>query len=198
MNIIYLHGLSSSGQTNTAKELRKIFKDDTVISPDIPVSPKEALSYLRQLVAQYNPEETVIIGTSMGAFFAQMLNPYIRILVNPAFHVTLDILDKNLGNKLPFFTERLDGATEFEVTEELIKDFKDLETWQFCRTIYLDKVMAFFGDEDDICNWKDEYLRHYTNYEMFHGGHRMNHHFLKNHLVPYLKDTFKNQLNTKF
>lgn len=43
MNIIYLHGLSSSGQSNTAKKLRELLPDDNVVTPDIPVSPIEAL-----------------------------------------------------------------------------------------------------------------------------------------------------------
>lgn len=50
MNIIYLHGLSSSGNSNTANKLREFFPMDNVITPDIPVSPVEALTFLHDLV----------------------------------------------------------------------------------------------------------------------------------------------------
>lgn len=46
MNIIYLHGLASSGQSNTAKKLRELLPDDNVVTPDIPVCPIEALQLL--------------------------------------------------------------------------------------------------------------------------------------------------------
>ena len=67
MNIIYLHGLSSSGQSNTARLLRELLLDDNVVSPDIPVEPIEALQMLLELAGKYPVKDSVVIGTSMGA-----------------------------------------------------------------------------------------------------------------------------------
>jgi hypothetical protein len=58
MNIIYLHGLSSSGQSNTAKKLRELLPDDNVVTPDIPVSPIEALQLLLRLAGEYRADDT--------------------------------------------------------------------------------------------------------------------------------------------
>lgn len=87
MNIIYLHGLSSSGQSNTAKSFGNCF-DDNVVTPDVPVSPIEALQLLLSLAGEYRTDDTIVVGTSMGAMYACQMKGYRRILVNPAFHVS--------------------------------------------------------------------------------------------------------------
>lgn len=183
MNIVYLHGLSSSGQTKTAHTLRNLFPNDNVITPDIPVNPVDALQCLKDLVTSLPKEDTIIIGTSMGAMYAQQLIGFHRILVNPAFHVS-EILRENEGKTLPFFSKRQDGATEFAVTPELCRSFEHMEEHQFDHTDSTEYVTAFFGDEDTTVNCKDEYLVHYTNYHMFHGAHRMNVEVLKTIIRP--------------
>lgn len=49
MNILYLHGYGSSGQSSTVKYLKKSLPNDHITAPDIPVDPTEALPYLRNL-----------------------------------------------------------------------------------------------------------------------------------------------------
>lgn len=157
MNIIYLHGLSSSGQSNTAKRLRELLPDDNVVTPDIPVSPIEALQLLLSLAGEYRADDTIVIGTSMGAMYASQMKGYRRILVNPAFHVS-DLLKENKGERLQFFSEREDGCEYFDVSETLIHEFEEMETNLF----YLDdvtpeSVIGLFGDKDDVCKCLDEY-----------------------------------------
>nr|CRY95309.1 hypothetical protein [uncultured prokaryote] len=103
MNIVYLHGLSSSGNSNTASKLRELLPDDNVITPDIPVEPDKALTLIHSIVDRLPKEDTLIIGTSMGAMYAQQISGYRRILVNPAFHVS-ELLRDNEGETLPFFS----------------------------------------------------------------------------------------------
>ena len=129
-NIVYFHGLSSSGQSTTGKKLRELFPENNVITPDIPVKPKEALTYLRCLTKDLNPEYTIIVGTSMGGMYAQQMTGFKRILINPAFHVS-NTLKSHIGQKLPFFYPREDGKTEFDVTERLVKKFEEMEANQF-------------------------------------------------------------------
>ena len=189
MNIIYLHGLSSSGNSNTAKKLREFFPMDNVITPDIPVSPVEALPFLHDLVCNLPRHETIIIGTSMGAMYAQQLIGFTRILVNPAFHVST-ILRDNEGKTLPFFSKRADGAAEFDVTTRLCEEFEEMERHQFDNCNPKDNVRAFFGDHDETVDCKAEYLEHYSRYEIFSGGHRMNNEVLQTIIRPevcYLK-----------
>ena len=73
--IIYFHGFSSAGSTGTAVTLRGYLYEDygvQVISPDIPVMPLQALEFLNDLVKSEAPD--LIIGTSMGAMYAELIN----------------------------------------------------------------------------------------------------------------------------
>lgn len=67
--IVYLHGLGSSGATQTADYLRNKLPEVEVISPDIPLRPEEALQVLNRLCYEVKPD--IIVGTSMGAMYAQ-------------------------------------------------------------------------------------------------------------------------------
>lgn len=50
-NIVYFHGLSSSGNSRTGRKLKELFPNEIVITPDIPVNPKNALPFLKNLVS---------------------------------------------------------------------------------------------------------------------------------------------------
>lgn len=192
MNIIYLHGLSSSGNSNTARKLRELLPDDNVITPDLPVYPDETLALLGELRHTYKPDDTIVIGTSMGAMYAQQMTYYKRILVNPAFHVS-ELLRENEGRTLPFFSERKDGAKEFQVTTELCEAFEDMEANQFNGADGEMDIIALFGNKDDVVNCKSEYLEYYTLYHIFAGGHRMTDEIIEKTLIPVI-DWMRNPL----
>lgn len=186
MNIIYLHGLSSSGNSNTARKLRELLPEDRVITPDLPVEPDKALTIIRSIIDELPKEETLVIGTSMGAMYAQQLNGHRRILVNPAFHVS-ELLRKNEGKVLPFFSQRQDGSTEFQVTDELCEQFEEMESRQFENANFNDEVIAIFGNQDTTCDGFEEYTQHYQFYHHFNGGHRMNDRVITETLLPLIK-----------
>lgn len=50
MKILYIHGLSSSGNSGTAEHLRRLLPNDTIFSPDLPIEPMVALEMLKRLV----------------------------------------------------------------------------------------------------------------------------------------------------
>ena len=184
MNIIYLHGLSSSGESNTAKKLRELLPDDNVVTPDIPVSPIKALQLLLSLAGEYQADNTIVIGTSMGAMYASHMKGYRRILVNPAFHVS-DLLKENNGERLRFFSEREDGCESFEVTETLIDQFEEMEANLFYDyDVPPESVIGLFGDKDDVCNCQEEYCDGYFYWSSFKGGHRLTEEVIKNTLLP--------------
>ena len=186
-NIVYFHGLSSSGNSGTGKHLKQIFPNENVITPDIPVSPSKALPFLKELVSQLDPENTIILGTSMGGMFAQQMTGFKRILVNPAFHVS-NTLKKHLGGYLPFFSQREDGSTEFLVTKELIQEFEEMESAQFDNATDPENVTALFGSNDSTVNCKEEYLKYYENYSDFNGEHRLSDENIKDVVAPLIKE----------
>lgn len=125
--LLYIHGLSSSGMSETAYTLRRLLPEYEILSPDLPVNPQEAYEMLKDICKQKNPE--LIVGTSMGGMFAQLLKGYKKILVNPAFHVS-EFMRTIIGRQ-EFLNPRRDGETYFEITSELCNAYQQLESCQF-------------------------------------------------------------------
>ena len=72
----------------------------------------------------------LIIGTSMGAMYAQQLHGFERICVNPSFALSkkFDVL---YVGKHKWLNRRKDGETEFHVTKQIILNFEEMEKQQF-------------------------------------------------------------------
>lgn len=183
-SIIYLHGLASSGQSATATSLRKLLPEWEIISPDIPINPKEALHTLRKLCKEVKPK--FVIGTSMGGMFAQQMHGYSKILVNPAFHVS-EFMRKNIGKHI-FFSPRKDGMTHFEITPELCDIYAEIESHQFDDILPIDKgiTMGFFGTKDELVDCRDEYFKYYSYGMMFEGEHRLSEEIVKNVIIKWI------------
>lgn len=177
--VVYLHGLSSSGQSTTAQRLRRTLSKYEVISPDIPVQPEVAMTELKRLATLLRPD-AIIVGTSMGGMFAQMFRGFRRILINPSFHTSRHLSEK-IGQRLPFHNPRLDGAKDFEVTDKLVKKYEKMEARQFDPKFGIlgrnpdspELVSAFFGTRDTVVNCREEYLQHYGDATDFNGEHRL-------------------------
>lgn len=179
MQVVYLHGFQSSGQSTTAQRLRRTLSKHEVISPDIPLQPEVAITELKRLASTLKPD-AVIVGTSMGGLFAQLFRGFRRILINPSFHTSVHMREK-IGQRLPFHNPRTDGLKDFEVTEKLVKKYEKLESKQFDPKFGIigknpdrpELVSAFFGTQDNVVNCKDEYLEYYSDATDFEGGHRL-------------------------
>ena len=186
MKIIYFHGFASSGATGTAESLRRMLPEVEVISPDIPVDPTEALPYLRGLCEQEQPD--LIIGTSMGAMYAQQMFGYKKILVNPSFNMsTLSKVFKTGEHK--FLNGRKDNQKTFKITKEIIQKHNMMERQQFKGITPFDKENTYglFGIHDTTVNCYDLFKKYYTNAQRFEGEHHLNEKALRIAVVPLVK-----------
>ena len=113
--IMYIHGFGSSGATHTAQLLREYMPQCEVIAPDVPLHPEEAVAMLRQLAETEQPD--LIIGTSMGGMYTEMLSGFDRIVVNPAFRMADTMKEHGMTGKQVFQNPRKDGVQEFIVTK---------------------------------------------------------------------------------
>ncbi len=185
--IIYFHGFSSAGSTGTATNLRNYLyeKDVRVLSPDIPTSPKEAIEFLKNYVEQEKPD--LIIGTSMGGFYAELQHGYKRILVNPSFHMAKLLTFRGMGN-VEFQNKREDGATQFKVDKQMIAEFKEAEKLSFQGITPEDKanVWGLFGKNDKTVNTQGDFKKAYGNdhFIIFEGEHRLNDKIVKSTVMP--------------
>ena len=72
--ILFLHGFFASGQCVLAQTLRESFEGRAeVFTPDLPMHPKEAMCFIRELIDREKPD--LLVGNSCGAFYVQMLAP---------------------------------------------------------------------------------------------------------------------------
>lgn len=185
--LIYFHGFGSSGAGNTVNTLRVLLPDCTVLAPDIPVDPDEALPFLKELCKNEYPD--IVMGTSMGGMYAQQMRGFKRICVNPAFDISkhADILKEGT---FEFFNPRKNGDTAFTITPEIIQHFSEMEAHQFDGITDGDRdnVYGLFADNDTTVNCEDIFRQYYKNVIHFHGEHRLNRQVIEEVLVPLVKE----------
>lgn len=171
--ILFLHGFFASGQCVPAQALRESFKDRAeVLTPDLPIHPKEALRVIRELTDREKPN--LLIGNSCGSFYAQMAAPVVGIpalLGNPHFQMT-EFLKQRIGEH-QYKSPRKDGSQNFIIDESLIEEFAELEAKQFdgCNPSSKDRIWGLFGEQDTLAHFEPLFLEHYSQSYHFPGGH---------------------------
>ena len=187
MKVLYIHGFASAGSSGTATQMRNHLypMGVSVLSPDVPVSPLEAIAFLRETVAREQPN--LIVGTSMGAMYAEQLRGVPRILVNPSFHMARLLTFRGLG-KREFLNKRQDGAADFKVDKQMIQEFQQVEKGSFKGITPQEKewVYGLFGTQDKSVNCQPDFKKHYgsSNFILFEGEHRLNGQILSRVVMP--------------
>ena len=185
--ILYVHGFGSSGQSGTVTRISEVFPNTTVIAPDLPIRPQEAMDLLRETCDKENPD--LVIGTSMGGMYAEMLYGYDRILVNPALQMGDTMKDHGMIGAQHFSNPRQDGVQDFIVTKALVKEYKEMTEQCFASVTpeEQDRVCGLFGDEDTTVDTYDMFREHYPTAIRFHGEHRMNDNSFMHSVVPVIR-----------
>ena len=181
--ILFLHGFYASGQCVPAVALREAFEGRAeVITPDLPMHPKEAVKFNRELIDREQPD--LLIGNSCGAFYAQMVAPVAGIpalLGNPHFKMT-EFLKQRIGEH-QYKSPRMDGKQNFVIDEALIEEFAEMEAIQFldkpsgeaerdnCRPDFQDRIWGLFGEQDTLAHFEPLFLQYYNRSFHFPGGH---------------------------
>ena len=75
--IMYIHGFGSSAQSGTVKRIKDALPNAVVIAYDMPLHPADAMALLHDVCEREKPD--LIIGTSMGGMYAEMLYGIDRI-----------------------------------------------------------------------------------------------------------------------
>lgn len=124
MRILCLHGLGSGADNNTARRIREGIADCEVLAPEIPHDPDEAVHFLHDVVKKFNPD--IIVGNSLGGFYALMFEGPWKILVNPALNPSKDI-GKSVGKGIHrFHKKRSDGESEYVINDEYLSKLERL------------------------------------------------------------------------
>ena len=156
-----------------ARALKEAFEGTAVVlTPDLPLHPKEALKEIRSIIDREQPD--LLLGNSCGSFLAQMLAPVVGIpalLGNPYFMMT-EFLKERIGEH-EYKAPRRDGNQRLVIDEALIEEFAELEAVQFdhCNPYYKDRVWGLFGEQDTLAHFSPLFLKHYNQAFHFPGGH---------------------------
>lgn len=151
IKIFYLHGIGSGANSNTAQQLKEYFsgKDVKVFSPELPAMPKDAFCFITEQIQREKPH--IVIGTSLGGFYAQYLRGPFKILVNPAMRYTDIIRAVGFGEK-PFFSPRQNGEKTYTVDECFIGQLKEISEANdpLLDSASREGTYALFGTRDTV------------------------------------------------
>jgi 5'(3')-deoxyribonucleotidase len=128
----------------------------------------------------------MIIGSSMGGMYTEMLYGFDRLLVNPAFQIADTMAEHNMMGRVTFSNPRQDGATDFLVNKALQNEFREVSSHCFegVNDEERNRVFALYGIHDDLVHTFDLFSEHYTQAIRFDGGHFLNDHVLVRSVLP--------------
>ena len=122
---IYVHGLASGAKASTFDKLAKRFPQFVWMSTDFGEDLSENVEQLNDMIRSNYPQ--LIVGTSMGGLAVLYANApeAVKVAINPALSIA-DSVRHTIGlGKHPYFCERMNGATEFELTEEMCQQYEE-------------------------------------------------------------------------
>ena len=171
--VLFLHGFYASGSCVPATALKEALEGKArVITPDLPLHPRESIAFIRDLCDKEQPD--LLVGNSCGSFYAQIIAPLIGVpalLGNP--HFEMDKFPSTRIGKQQYKSPRRDGDQEFIIDKSLIAEFADLQQEQFnyFNPYYKDRIWGIFGEQDTLAKYKPLFLEHYNIATDFPGGH---------------------------
>ncbi len=189
--ILYLHGMASSHESNTAAYIRKYMPNVEVIAPDLSIDPSIAFPQIKKILDEQKID--VIVGHSLGGFMAQKFRGYNKVLINPSLGVSYFKLLKGTNH---YKHNRYDGVQTWFVDDRICHEYKTMETTQY------DGLTA---DEDNITigmfAWWDVVTRmsahwfkqHYTHRRFMPGLHFPSEKMVQNYIVPAICDLLLKQ-----
>jgi len=189
MKILFLHGFYASGQCVPAVALREALEGKAeVLTPDLPMHPKEAINFIRDLIDLEKPD--ALVGNSCGSFYAQMIAPIVglpALLGNPHFKMT-EFLKPRIGAH-QYKSPRKDCKQDFIIDEQLIAEFAELEEHQFdnYNPEYKERIWGIFGQQDTLAHFEPLFLHYYCHSYHVPGGHTPTVENVRNFYVPLIE-----------
>ena len=188
MRILYLHGLASSKEANTAKVLSTLLPNDQIKAIDIPMKPYEALMAIFRAMCEFHPH--MLIGNSLGGFYAMFFEGPLKVLINPALRPDEELASILGGyGEFPYLKPRGDGIGTFTYTKG---DEEDLRTMRkaFEDSIkdidHVSQTYAIFAAYDEVVHDRDYFNRVFDpkHATTFIGNHRLSDGNIEHILVP--------------
>jgi hypothetical protein len=100
---MYIHGLASGSNSNTGRELQKLFPQYQWILPEVGEELEQAIDKINDIVAQYNPK--IVMGTSYGGLMTMYANApnATKIICNPAINADVSYAAPRFDGFMPTY-----------------------------------------------------------------------------------------------
>ena len=176
--ILFLHGFFASGSCIPAQALRQAFASKAeVLTPDLPLHPKEALAFIEDICQQEKP--CVLVGNSNGAFLAQIVasrHGLPALLGNPYLEMTCFLIER-IGEH-EYKSPRTDGHQKLVIDQLLIDEFAEVQAHQWD-------------------NSHPKLSEHYTHAYHFPGGHTPTAEEVREYYVPLVEKLMNHNQSLK-
>ncbi|TXI97246.1 MAG: esterase [Aquabacterium sp.] len=161
-HLLYLHGFRSSPQSAKAQllggaisQLQRQGHNLTWVCPQLPPSPADTLAELKALTLDWPREDMVVIGSSLGGFYATVLAEELdcrALLINPAVAPARD-LARHIGEQTSFHNP----ADRFFFRPEFIAEFEAMDPYPITRP---ERYHVLVAEGDEVLDWR-EMVAHY-------------------------------------
>ena len=144
---IYIHGLGSGAKSGTSSAFVHYFPEYEWLCPEVNEDPEESEAIIQEYIRVFQPK--MIAGTSMGGLYTIYANApdTIKVVVNATVGVE-HVLRKVGYGKHPFYCEREDGRTEYELSETVVRKFTSYKASH--HFILGAKNLAVFSKDDEL------------------------------------------------
>ncbi|QDD63030.1 alpha/beta fold hydrolase [Herbaspirillum seropedicae] len=156
--ILYLHGFRSSPQSYKARLMEQRMADlglqEHYLCPQLPASPAAAIALAGALVAQVEPAQLTVVGSSLGGFYATWLAERLgcrAVLLNPAVKPPRD-LESYVGVSTQYHSDE-----PFEFKHEYIAELQALVVPAITRP---ERYFLIAATGDEVLDWR-EMVAHY-------------------------------------
>ncbi len=156
--ILYLHGFRSSPNSYKTsllrQRLRQLGRSGDYYCPQLPASPRAAMSLISRIAGQVPASQLTLIGSSLGGYYATHLAERLgcrAVLLNPSIHAPRDLAGqvgqgKTYHDNLPF---------EFKKAY-----LTELEALRVLRPTRLERYFLIAATGDEVLDWR-EMVAHY-------------------------------------
>jgi len=152
-HLLYLHGFRSSPQSAKARRMAAWIEEHeprlTWWCPQLPPSPREAIELLTQGVSQWPIGRTVIVGSSLGGFYATVMAERLRCkagLLNPAVDPARD-LKRHIGETTAWHSEE-----RFFFLPAYVDQLRDMTP---ARLAQPSRYFAVIATGDELLDWRE-------------------------------------------
>lgn len=204
MKILCLHGLGGGANSNTSRQLKSYFENKAsrqsveILAPEIPIMPTDAFKFISELQECERPD--IVIGTSLGGFYARYLHGTVKVLINPAMQA--DDVKTAVGyGTYSFFKPRQRGGQTYTIDEAFIYQLQEIANVQ---DTLIDEQMksetfALFGTSDALLSNYSLFTSIYSvkNARYIEAEHRLSDKNIECDLIPLIEELISKIINAK-